>query len=374
MDGALLEEFGTGDAREREESWRYSKTALRALAQNEFAAADPRAELSSAIIAKFDWPHTRGRRLVFINGAYSARHSEAAALRGVAVEHAAGASILRLAGENALVHIVHAAVPGPAPARWTAHLQVDVRARGVRIIEQFTGAAGADVLGSLQSSLEVGEDAGVSVTTLCDLPDSVSLYRRGAVAIAAGGSHASTHALFGGRLQRHDVDVILRGTQARHLARGVFALRGRQHVDVHLDVQHRARDTSCDVLWRGVADQRARGILHGAVTVAAGADGADARLQTKNLLLSPHAEIDAQPVLEIYADEVKAAHGATVGQLDERALFYLRSRGVPAVAARGLLIGGFCREVFDALDDELRRHLEAALNARLPEARTEQPP
>ena len=87
----------------------------------------------------------------------------------------------------------------------------------------------------------------------------------------------------------------------------MFALRGRQHVDMHLDVRHNARDTVCDIVWRGVADQRARGVFHGAITVAPGADGADARLQTKNLLLSAQAEIDAQPVLEIYADEVKAA-------------------------------------------------------------------
>jgi Fe-S cluster assembly protein SufD len=151
------------------------------------------------------------------------------------------------------------------------------------------------------------------------------------------------------------------------VARGVFVVRGRQHIDAHLDVRHAARDTACDVVWRGVADQRARGILHGAITVATGADGADARLQTKNLLLSPHAEIDAQPVLEIYADEVKASHGATVGQLDELALFYLRSRGVPPAVARGLLITGFCREVLaDGNDADLRARLEAALDERLP--------
>jgi len=148
----------------------------------------------------------------------------------------------------------------------------------------------------------------------------------------------------------------------------MFVPRAREHIDVHLDVRHAARDTVSDVLWRGVADQRGRGILRGAITVAAGADGADAQLQTRNLLLSPHAEIDAQPVLEIYADEVKASHGATVGQLDERALFYLRSRGVPATAARALLIAGFCREALQDIGDaESAARLDAALEARLPQ-------
>src|SRR6185437_5640707 len=111
------------------------------------------------------------------------------------------------------------------------------------------------------------------------------------VEVGAGAQYQSAHVLFGGRLQRFDLDVEMAGAGADYSARGVFAPRARAHIDVHLDACHSARDTRSDVLWRGVADQRGRGILHGAITVAAGADGADARLQTKNLLLSPHAEI-----------------------------------------------------------------------------------
>ena len=108
-------------------------------------------------------------------------------------------------------------------------------------------------------------------------------------------------------------------------------------------------------------------MFHGAITVAQGADGADANLSNKNLLLSPHAEIDTQPVLEIHADEVKAAHGATVGQLDEQALFYLRSRGLAPDAARHLLTIAFCSAALTALaPPELREHLDAMLAARLP--------
>jgi len=367
MSAILLDEFGHGDSREREESWRYSRTALRALGQNEFVEADPRLHLPAALIARFDWPETRGYRIVFVNGAVNEAHSDAALLERIAVD-AAGAKVLTLLDHAQTVHVVHASIPGTQPTRWGARLDFRVRARAVRVVEQHVGQGGADVLGVLHSRIDIDEQADGQFTTLSDLPDSVSLYRNSQVIVAAGALFASAHALFGGRLQRHETGVDLAGAQSRHLARGAFVLRGRQHVDVHLDVRHLARDAASDVVWRGVADQRARGILHGAITVAAGADGADARLQTKNLLLSPHAEIDAQPVLEIHADEVKASHGATVGQLDENALFYLRSRGVPSATARGLLIAGFCREVFtDIADADLRSRLEAAISDYLPQ-------
>jgi Fe-S cluster assembly protein SufD len=372
---ALLEEFGIGDARERDEAWRYSKLALRALAQNDFVVADGRAALSANLAARFDWPQSAGCRLVFVNGVFSASQSDAGALDGVAIEHHGNAMTLTFSRDEQDVHLVYASVPDAKASRWSADLKVVVRAGGVRIVEQHIGdAGGADVLGSLCAQVSVGEHAALHTTLLTDLSDAQSLYRREVITSARDGTYASTHALFGGRLQRHDVNVQLAGTQSSYRARGVFALRGRQHVDVHLEVRHAARDTTSDVLWRGVADQRARGILHGAITVNPAADGADARLQTKNLLLSPHAEIDAQPVLEIYADEVKASHGATVGQLDETALFYLRSRGIPAAQARNLMIAGFCREVFAAIDDAaLRAQLEAELDQRLPNAEVTPP-
>jgi Fe-S cluster assembly protein SufD len=332
------------------ESWRYSERAWNALHAQEFVDAGLLAELPAALIERFDWPDTLADRIVFING----------------VADCASDLCLR---DGQRLHLVFANVAGAQPMRWARELAISLQRGHAEIIEQHIGIGGADVLGELSSRVNVGAGAQLRMTTLCDLPDSVSLYRREQVSIDADALYQSTHALFGGRLQRFDLDIGLAGAQAGYCARGVFAPRARAHIDVHLDARHLARDTRSDVLWRGVADQRGRGILHGAITVAAGADGADAQLQTKNLLLSPHAEIDAQPVLEIYADEVKASHGATVGQLDERALFYLRSRGVPLATARNLLIAGFCREAFDRIDDaELRARVEALLAERLPQA------
>ena len=374
MGVALLEEFGIGDALAREESWRYSKTALRALGQNDFVEADAKLVVPDDLRAQFDWPETRGRRLVFVNGAHSPQHSDAHALESGAMAAQGGTLAFAPTRDGESLHLVYLSLAGTAAARWNASAAIRIAARGIRIVEQHLGTAGADVLGSLRTSVDIAASGEGSLVVLCDLPDSVSLYRREQVGIGARGSHASAHALFGGRLQRHESVVTLAGSQSRHVARGAFVLRGRQHADVHLDVRHVARDTACDVLWRGVADQRSRGILHGAIAVDPGSDGADARLQTKNLLLSAHAEIDAQPVLEIHADEVKASHGATVGQLDANALFYLRSRGISAADARSLLIGGFCREAFaDLADPQLLARLGALLDERLPQPAADAP-
>jgi Fe-S cluster assembly protein SufD len=369
VSASLIDAFGTGDAREREESWRYSKAALRALSQQDFVDADAQAPLSAQLRAQFEWPQTAGRRLVFVNGTYSPAGSDASGLGdALTIAHAAERQLQLTiaAGFSGAVHLVYANVPSAGASRWQTASEIRVLGGSAHVIEQHVGEAGADVLGALTSKFHLGAAARLQTTTLSDLPDSVSLYRRTQATVADDASCGSAHAVLGGRLQRFDIGVALAGARARFDSRGVFALRGRQHADVHLDVRHLARDTACDIVWRGVADQRARGIFHGAITVAAGADGADAQLSNKNLLLSPHAEIDTQPVLEIYADEVKAAHGATVGQLDEQALFYLRSRGLPLEAARRLLIGAFCRSVFaDLAQADLRERIETLLDAQL---------
>ena len=119
-------------------------------------------------------------------------------------------------------------------------------------------------------------------------------------------------------------------------------------------------------MWRGIGDARGRVVFHGGITIEAGADGTDARLSNKNLLLSNTAEIDTQPVLVIHADEVQAAHGATVGQLDANAMFYLRSRGLPEAAAQQLLTTAFVREPLAPITaDALREAVQAQLNVAL---------
>jgi Fe-S cluster assembly protein SufD len=170
----------------------------------------------------------------------------------------------------------------------------------------------------------------------------------------------------GGRLVRHDTWVNLNESGAECQLDGLFIADARRHIDQHLHVEHAAPHTTSRQTWRGIAAGRGRGIFDARVVVQPGAQKADAQQSSHNLLLSPHAEIDVKPQLEIYADDVKCGHGATVGQLDAAQVFYLRSRGIDAVAACALLLRGFAEEALGMLKDTglggwLEPHLAAAL-------------
>lgn len=370
MDAQALDAILGSTPGERAESWHFSRNAVRALAQQNFVSVDPSLTPSADVVRALDLPLTRGRRIVFVNGVYSALHSDDAQLGktpGLRVRHdsANRIELIVSAPVTQPLHLVYLSIPGEVPGFWAARCVIRLQdGAQLDLVEQHLGTTGAEIFGRVDSDFTIAAQARMRVSCLSDLADNVSLLRALHCNVGAHAAFETTQAHCGGRLQRIESMIDLAAQHARLRERGVFALRGRQHVDVHLDVRHRARDTSSDVDWRGVADQRARGILHGAIVVAQGADGTDAKLQTKNLLLSAHAEIDAQPILEIYADEVKAAHGATVGQLDERALFYLRSRGIKMTSARAMLIDAFCREIYAHITDEGLRGLFAALLSR----------
>jgi Fe-S cluster assembly protein SufD len=351
-------------------------------------------------------PGVEGPRLVFVNGAFRGDLSDRNARRGLSIttiatadataleswrasltqtdadiaaaftrintELAVDGPLVRVAAGTRIeapLHLVFIGASGEREIAWNARALVGLEAgASLRIVEHHIGSgAGGPTLGNVVAHYALDARARLDLVQIQDATPDATLIRRSRVTLGDEAT-LSAHALeIGAQLARHDLDVALEGRRARLVSRGVFALRARQHCDTHLDIRHIARDTASDIVWRGVADQRARGVFHGAITVAAGADGADASLSNKNLLLSPNAEIDTQPVLEIHADEVKAAHGATVGQLDERALFYLRSRGLPLDAARHVLIAAFCNAVFAELAPAaLREHVDAMIASRLP--------
>lgn len=185
-------------------------------------------------------------------------------------------------------------------------------------------------------------------------------------------SRFASHSIsFGGALARNDINVVLDAEGASCALNGLFMAGGRQHVDYHTRVDHAKPRGTSEEVYRGILDGRARGVFNGRVKVHPDAQKTDAQQSNNNLLLSRDAEIDTKPELEIYADDVKCGHGATVGQLDEHTLFYLRSRGIGENQARGLLTYGFAREILERVDlAPLRNKLTAELLRRMPNAET----
>jgi len=161
----------------------------------------------------------------------------------------------------------------------------------------------------------------------------------------------------GGRLSRTEISAHLNGSGGHCSINGSYLMRGSEHCDYTTVIEHHVPDTTCSEVFKGVLDDDSRGVFQGKIIVHKDAQRTDGRQLSKALLLSNKAEMDAKPELEIYADDVKCAHGATTGQLDETSLFYLRSRGIPEAQARNLLIQSFLGEALEQVSDEKIRSL-----------------
>lgn len=184
---------------------------------------------------------------------------------------------------------------------------------------------------------------------------------------ASGSSYQYTGFDLGGALVRHDIRCSLAGAGASAEINGAFVVDGERHVDHHVCIDHLAPSCSSEQFFRGVLGGRGRGVFNGKSLIRPGADGSKVRQSNANLLLSELAEMDTKPELEIYADEVEASHGATVGQLDEQAVFYLRTRGLAEADARRMLTSAFCRTVTARLADrQLAEQVNGMLDAAMP--------
>jgi Fe-S cluster assembly protein SufD len=175
--------------------------------------------------------------------------------------------------------------------------------------------------------------------------------------------------LLGGALVRNGIYPTLRGTGCTSLLNGIYVAVGSQHHDTNMRVRHAEPHCGSRQFYRGILDDRARGVFSGRIIVHEGAQKTDAKQTCMNLLLSDEAHVEAKPQLEIYADDVKCTHGATVGQIDEDALFYLQARGIEEVVARTLLFFAFANEVIDRMEIEpVRELLRSLVGERLPQS------
>ena len=172
-------------------------------------------------------------------------------------------------------------------------------------------------------------------------------------------SYDTTSINLGAKLSRHDVSVVLDHEGAECWVDGLYLVGADQHADTHSVIDHQQPHCTSHQLYKGILDGNARAVFNGKVFVREGAQKTDAMQTNKNLLLSQHARVDTKPQLEIYADDVKCAHGAAVGQIDQDELFYLQARGINPELGRNLLTYGFAEEVIGKIKiDSIRSQLD----------------
>jgi Fe-S cluster assembly protein SufD len=179
---------------------------------------------------------------------------------------------------------------------------------------------------------------------------------------------------FGGALVRNDIRSVLAGDHVTSTLNGLFMATGKQHMDHHTTIEHVEPHGSSRQLYKGILDKRASGVFNGKIFVHQKAQKTDAIQNNKNLLLSDTSSVDTQPMLEIFADDVKCTHGGTVGQLDENGIHYLRSRGIGRKLAKKMMVHSFAGDVTDQIKSPSARKTSEALvldwlNRALPDAR-----
>ncbi|SHL16344.1 Fe-S cluster assembly protein SufD [Halomonas caseinilytica] len=387
----------------RIEEWKY--TDVRDIARSDFALATD-AEFSPATAAALTLP-LDAYRLTFVDGVFAPALSDLGALpEGVQVlplsraleenHEAVGGPLGRLTGVDfsSFAALNTAFMEEGAVVRLAPRTVVDKP-----IVLQFLSRAGEQEVmshprilveagGRSEATLiehHVGEDGGANFTNLVE----EIILERGAILThyklqeaplkdrhiasihieqARDSRYVSFNLNLGGGLVRNDLVSDLNGEGAEAIYNGLFYGQGRQHVDNHTLVNHNAPRTFSRENYKGILDDRAHGVFNGKVIVKRDSQQIEAEQSNANLLLSDRAEIDTKPELEIYADDVKCAHGATTGQLDEEAVYALRTRGIDEQTARGLLTLAFAGEVMELVDlDAVSERVELAVAGKLPE-------
>lgn len=186
------------------------------------------------------------------------------------------------------------------------------------------------------------------------------------VSLGRGSRYDSTNINLGGAISRHDIEVKFTAEGGEAWVDGLYMLNGTQHSDTHSVIDHTVPNCTSHQNYKGVLNDHSRGVFNGKVLVRENAHGTDANQSNKNLLLSNDARVDTKPQLEIFNDDVKCAHGATVGQLEEEELFYLLTRGLPDTLARNLLTYGFAEAIIRKIGIEsIKTALDEAVLHRL---------
>ncbi len=374
----------------RDEAWRYAPHDV--LGQLSFGPPiESTCELPPALDASI--PALEGPRIVLVNGVVDPERTELSALpaglrlstfddarrdqpellaahfdRDVAlstdmftalnVAFGRNGAVVHVAGGHAIdvpVQIIDIALPDEKGRASCSGVVIHLEAGASATVVE-TRIGDGDLGGSnTRTTITLGAQASLAHIVLQDVA-STQVHLGRVDATQGAGSVLSAHLFnLGGRYGRVDYAVRLAGEGARVELTGLYLGMGDQVLDQQVTVVHAAPDCTSRQSFRGVLDDESTGVFNGGIEVRPGADGTDAEQSNDNLLLSDRAEANTQPRLEILADQVSCKHGATVGQLDSDALYYLRTRGIPEAEARRLLIGGFADQVVDTVDNEILR-------------------
>lgn len=399
---AGLERFAAlGFPTTQQEEWRLTNVAPIAQGTFQRSQGDPNG-VAPEQIAAYDFP--AAARLVFVDGRFSSRLSSAEALPAGVVASSLAAALAatpelvepwlgRFAGfeqqpfvalntaflgDGAFIHVprgvasglIHAlflssSEDGRATVSYPRNLFVAGENSQLTVVETYAGTGA--YFNCPVTELVAGRNAVVDhykVQRESREAFHVATFQVQGERDSAPSSHSIS---LGGGLVRNDVNAVLGGEGIDCTLNGLYLVDGRQHVDNHMRVEHAKPHCSSHELYKGVLDGKGRAVFNGLIHVHPGAQKTDAKQSNRNLLVSREAVANSNPQLEIYADDVKCTHGSTVGQLDEDAVFYLRSRGIGEEAARSLLTWAFASDIVERIKVEpVRKDLEEFLFARLP--------
>ena len=270
------------------------------------------------------------------------------------------------------IYVLYVTVPGAMPAmNHPRNLIVAEENSQVTVVEDYVFLGEGITFSNAATELVAGDNAHVSHYMV--VREGEQAYNFSTLRIHQGRhANVATHSLLlSGALVRNNVHPVLAGEGSECLINGLFMANGRQHMDNYMLVEHASPHCDSRQFYNGILNGQSHGVFHGRIIVHKDAQKTDAKQTNRNLLLSDDAQIDTKPQLEIYADDVKCTHGATIGQFDDNALFYLRSRGLAEAAARHVLLLAFANECLDRMNSpQLRDHLEKLVVAGMPEAAT----
>jgi Fe-S cluster assembly protein SufD len=233
------------------------------------------------------------------------------------------------------------------------------------IVEHIGSDASSSLVNSIRESV-VGEGASLTIHLLQNEANGPSHIGLDSVTIGAKGRFSIDTTTLNGSLVRNEVNIALAGPEAHAELNGVYVLNGSTHCDNHIYIGHDVPDCTSDELYKGIIAEKGTGVFNGKVYVKQDAQRTRAYQSNANILQGDDARIFTKPELEIYADDVKCSHGCTIGRLDEKGLFYLRSRGVSEAEARRMLSYAFMTDALERITNEdWRQHLEGLINAKL---------